>query len=175
MIPTNPTADLRALLLTGGGGAGRTTVAQAIGRILTSQNLPTAVVDLDALAQFGPNTGPAIYDQLRSLNLAALWTNYRDAGARHVIVSGAIDSPAQRTLYAGCLTGCDIQIARIVTTLDLVVERTTGTNRGPRWNLQSALDSHQQIADAALEDFSVTNNLEPADAAQEILTRAGWL
>jgi GTPase SAR1 family protein len=175
MIPANPTADLRGLLLTGGGGAGKTTVAQAIGRILTSRNLPTAVVDLDALAQFGPNTGSAIYDQLRSRNLAAVWTNYRDAGAQHVIVSGAIDNPTQRDLYADCLTGCDVQVARLVTTLDLVVERTTGTTRGPQWNLQNALDSHQRIADAALEDFTVTNNGEPADAAQEVLTRAGWL
>jgi len=44
----------RALLLTGVAGVGKSTVADAIGGVLTAAGFVTAVVDTDALAQFGP-------------------------------------------------------------------------------------------------------------------------
>ncbi|TDD15173.1 hypothetical protein E1218_31915 [Kribbella turkmenica] len=116
----------RALLLSGGGGAGKTTIAQAVGRLLTADHHPTAVLDLDAVAQFGPAgpAGPALswrpvvghlrfHDQLKVHNLAAVWTTYRQAGARFMVVSGQVETTELRAAYTSALAECDVQMVRL--------------------------------------------------------------
>ena len=48
----------RALLVKGGGGAGKTAAATEIAKLLTARRYPTALVDLDALSQLGPSPAP---------------------------------------------------------------------------------------------------------------------
>jgi hypothetical protein len=163
----------QALLLTGGGGAGKTSLGQAIGRLLTDRSLPIAVIDLDALAQFGG--GAPAHEELRRRNLAAVWANYRWAGAQYVVVSGVIESAAQRAAYAECLVGCAVQVVRVATALDVVERRTAGTVRGPEWELEAALASHERVERVALEDFVVANDRPLAEVAEEIVQRAGWI
>ncbi|WP_432940856.1 hypothetical protein ACQPXM_32445 [Kribbella sp. CA-253562] len=162
----------QALLLTGGGGAGKTSLGQAIGRLLTDRSLPTAVIDLDALAQFGG--GAPAHEDLRRRNLAAVWANYRWAGAQYVVVSGVIESAAQRAAYGQCLAGCAVQVVRVATPLELVERRTAGAVRGPEWELDAALASHERVERAGLEDFVVVNDRPLAEVAEETLVRAGW-
>ena len=164
-----------ALLITGGTGAGKTTVAQAIARRLTSNRHLTALVDLDAISQFGPpqpaSGGLRFHDRLRVQNLAAVWSTYRAAGARFMIVSGHVTTPELRAAYTSALPECDVQVVRLHTPADLIAERTR-TTRGPDWNLEAALaeaETHQPI-----QDFAVTNERTPGETADEILTRLGW-
>jgi chloramphenicol 3-O-phosphotransferase len=142
----------RALLINGGGGAGKTATGQAIGRILTGRLLPTAVIDLDALAQYGPVPGNqnGFHDRLKVRNLKAVWATYRAAGARFVVVSGVIETRELREDYAACLTGCDVQMVRL--------ERA-----------RVEYDGH-----AAVEDFTVVNDRKLHKVANEILEIAGW-
>lgn len=175
----------RALLLSGGGGVGKTTIAQAIGRRLTAGKHPTAVLDLDSVGQFGP-PGPQgstavsgrplparlrFHDQLKVHNLAAVWTTYRDAGAQFMVVSGHVETPELRAAYTSALAECDVQMVRLLTPADLVAERTR-TTRGPEWDLMAALAEgarHQPI-----QDFTVTNDRAPDEVAAGILVTAGW-
>jgi chloramphenicol 3-O-phosphotransferase len=166
----------QALLLSGSGGVGKTTIAQAIGRLLTSRRHRTGVLDLDTIAQFGPPqpapaTGLRFHDRLRVRNLAAVWTTYREAGARFMVVSGHVESPELRAAYTSALTDCDVQMVRLLTPADLIAERTR-TTRGPDWDLEAALAeaaNHQPI-----HDFAVTNDRVPPEVAGEILRTAGW-
>ncbi len=126
----------RALLLIGVAGVGKSAVADAIGGILTTAGLATAVVDTDALAQFGPRPddgqtpGSSFYDRLKCSNLGAVWANYRAAGARFVVVSAGIDSAPLRQEYADSLAGCDVQLVRLVAATDTVRNvSTAGTAR----------------------------------------------
>ena len=175
----------QALLLSGGIGVGKTTLGQAIGRLLTSRRHPTAVLDLDAVAQFGPagQPGPAVagrahlaglrfHDQLRVHNLAAVWTTYRDAGARFMVVSGPVDTADHRAAYTSALVGCDVQVVRVVTPPDLIAERTR-TTRGPEWDLQAALD--QAATHEPIQDHTVTNDRAPEEVAAEILAHVAWI
>jgi hypothetical protein len=143
----------RALLINGGGGAGKTAVGRAVGRVLTDRLLPTAVIDLDALAQFGP--APAhqrgLHDRLKVRNLRAVWATYRAAGARFVLVSGVVETRELRQSYEGCLTGCDVQMVRL--------ERA-----------RVEYDGHAEV-----EDFTVVNDRKLSKVAHEILGIAGWL
>jgi hypothetical protein len=142
----------RGLLISGGGGAGKTAVGQAVGRILTGRLLPTAVVDLDALAQYGPApvNQRGFHDQLKVRNLGAVWGTYRAAGARFVLVSGVIETRELREGYSACLTGCDVQMVRL--------ERARVEYGG-----------HAEV-----EDFTVVNDRKLSKVAHEILEIAGW-
>ncbi|HET6737470.1 MAG TPA: P-loop NTPase, partial [Kribbella sp.] len=142
----------QALLLSGGGGVGKTTVAQAIARLLTADRHPTAVLDLDAVGQFGPpppapDSGLRFHDRLKARNLAAVWPTYRDAGARFLIVSGHVETSELKAAYMEALADCDVRMVRMLTPPDLVAARTRAT-RGPDWDLQAALveaAAHQPI------------------------------
>lgn len=171
----------QALLLAGGGGVGKTTVAQAIARVLTAARHPTAVLDLDAVGQFGPppaaapgsaaDSGLRFHDRLKARNLAAVWPTYRDAGARFLIASGHVETAELKAAYTEALADCDVRMVRMLTPPDLVAARTRST-RGPDWDLQAALA--EAAAHQPIEDFTVTNDRSPADTAAEILGKAGW-
>jgi hypothetical protein len=110
----------RALLINGAGGVGKTTVGTAIAGLLTARRYPTALVDLDALSQFGPSPAPGppppglaggqfrFHDRLRLRNLRAVSGTYRAAGARFLVISGIIESEELRAAYTECLLGCDV-------------------------------------------------------------------
>jgi predicted kinase len=172
----------RALLLTGVAGVGKTTVAQAVGRILTASGCRTAVVDTDMLAQFGPppSTGPAgvlFYDQLKCANLAAVWANFKAAGARFVVIAAGIDTPAVRDLYADCLKDCEVRLVRLTADDDTVRARLGRRDSGPQLERHlRALDERRHAPTvSASEDFAVTNDRSASDVATEILVRAGWV
>jgi predicted kinase len=173
----------QALVLSGGAGVGKTTVAQAIGRLLTADQHVTAVLDLDDVAQFGPQrSGPALpdraappglrfHDQLRVHNLAAVWATYRRAGARYMVVSGPVDTSDHRAAYTSALAGCEVQVVRLDTPPELIAERTRST-RGPDWDLQTALD--EAATHEPVQDYTVPNDGAPEVTAAEILAKVGW-
>ena len=173
----------RALLLIGVAGVGKSTVADAIGRILTSADSVTAVVDTDALAQFGPppdrgqRRGGSFYDNLKCLNLAAVWANFQAAGARFIIVSAGIDSAELRDRYAGSLAGCEVQTIRLVAATNTVRERLQDRDSEARLerHLQTLAEQDARLEATAIEDFTVVNDRPATVVARDVLARLGWL
>jgi hypothetical protein len=53
-------------------------------------------------------TGGRYYDELKCVNLASVWANFRAAGAQFVVAAAVIDSVAQRERYVESLAGCDV-------------------------------------------------------------------
>lgn len=164
----------RALLLTGVAGVGKSTVAEAVGQALTAAGRVTAVVDTDLVAQFGPPppAGSRFYDELKCANLAALWANFKAAGARFVVVAAVIDDLSLRRRYVDSLAGCAVQVVRLVADDDLVRGRLRQRDVGPR--LERHLHAVEKPPAITVEDFTVTNDRAPADVAAELLVRAGW-
>ena len=169
----------RALLLAGVAGVGKSTVAGAIGGVLTAAGLVTAVVDTDALAQFGPppQRGGGFYDDLKCANLSAVWANYRAAGARFVVVSAGIDSAALRDQYAGCLAGCEVQTVRLVAAVETVRRRLRERDSGAALarHLRALDEQDAGLEAAAIGDFTVVNDRPVALVAREVVARAGWV
>lgn len=174
-LNTRQTSACRALLLTGVAGVGRSTVADAVGQVLTEAGQVTAVVDTDMLAQFGPPPN-VLYDELKCANLASVWTNFRAAGARFVVVSAVIDSAAQRERYVRSLAGCDVRVVRLIADGDTVRIRLRQRDTGSKLEQRlRTLDTHEHsLPKIAVEDFTVTNDRTPAEVATGILVRAGW-
>jgi gluconate kinase len=169
----------RALLLTGVAGVGKSTVADAAGRVLTTAGHVTAVVDTDMLAQFGPPPGTHLagggfYDELKCANLAALWANFKAAGAQFVVVAAVIDSLPLRELYTQSLSGCEVRHVMLTADDDTVRSRLRQRDTGPKLE-QHLRGLNKPIPTATTaEDFTVTNDRAAADVATEILVRAGW-
>ena len=164
----------RALLLTGVTGVGKSTVAGAIGRLLTAAGLVTAVVDTDALAQFGPSPGRSgFHDDLKCANLAAVWANFRAAGAHFIVVSAGVDSAPLRDRYAGSLADCELQVVRLVAPADTIRKRLAARDPDamPNPHLSTLID---QEAALSVEDFTAVNDRPAPDVAGEIIARAGW-
>lgn len=174
-------ADCRALLLGGVAGVGKSTVANAVGQVMTRAGHATAVVDTDQLAQFGPPPklrvpGGGGYDELKCVNLAAVWANFRAAGARFVVAAAVIDSVALRQRYMVSLAGCDIRVVRLVADVETVRNRLRQRETGSKLERHlRTLDRHGLAPiDTAVADFTVRNDRAPAEIADEILRRADW-
>ncbi|MFG3577671.1 GNAT family N-acetyltransferase [Micromonospora chersina] len=173
--------DCRAVLLTGVAGVGKSTVADAVGRVLTEAGHVTAVVDTDLLGQFGPpptmgSAGQRVYDELKCANLASVWANFRAAGARFVVVAAAIESVAQRERYTASLTGCDLTVVRLTADIDTVRNRLRQRDTGPKLeqHLRALAQPGPSPTETTVEDFTVANDRTPAEIATEILDRVGW-
>ncbi len=162
----------------GVGGVGKSTVAGAIGGILTAAGAAGAVVDTDMLAQFGPPPprGGDFYDRLKCVNLAAVWANFQAAGARFIVVSAGIDSVSLRARYADSLAGCTVQVVRLVAATETVRRRLRDRDNGEKLarHLKGLAGAEALLDAARLEDFAVVNEGPPTEVAKEIIARAGW-
>ncbi|MBB4691803.1 hypothetical protein BKA14_001951 [Actinoplanes abujensis] len=154
-------------------------MADALGQVLTARGCVTAVIDTDMLAQFGPppkpNPGPVrFYDQLKCANLAAVWANFKAAGAQFVVVSAGIDSLTLRQSYVHSLADCEVRLVRLTADDDIVRSRLRQRDTGPRLEQHLRASSGDRRTPTDIEDFTVTNDRAAADAAQRILVLAGW-
>ncbi|GAB3426730.1 P-loop NTPase family protein [Flindersiella endophytica] len=173
-----------ALLLSGVIGVGKTTVAQAVGVLLTAGGHRTAVVDTDALAQFGPppvaGAGGGerrdFYDRLKCANLAAVWANFAASGAEYAVVAGGIETAELRHRYETALAGCEVRLVGVTAPLETVRRRLRARDSGEKLDrhLATLPDQAGHLAAAAIEDFTVTNDRPPAEVAREIVALAGW-
>ncbi|WP_162606558.1 AAA family ATPase [Jiangella asiatica] len=174
----------RGLLLSGVAGVGKSTISSEIGRSLVAAGKVIALVDADALAQFGPAMEGepladrrAFYDRLKCANVSSVWTNFKELGARFVVVAGCIDHLAVREEYIASLTGCEVTMCRLVAPTDTVRRRLRAREEGAKLEgLLSTLTRHEaELEAAAVEDFVVANDRSVAEVAREILVRAGWV
>ena len=171
----------QALLLTGVAGVGKSTVAAAIGGAVSDTGNVVAVIDSDGLAQFGPPPNDGLrrygfYDRLKCDNVAAVWANFREAGARFVVVAAGIDSVALRTQYAASLAGCHVQVVRLVAAKEIVRWRLRGRDNQVRLvrHLDTLAEQEAALDAARVDDFSVVNERPPSEVAHTIIVRAGW-
>lgn len=181
----------RALLVGGVGGVGKSTMIHAIGRVLSGSGRVVAAMDTDHLAQFGPpprdessiGVGTAFYDNLKCLNLAAVWANFASLGARFAVVAGGIDSLDLRDRYAEALAGCTVQVVRLTAPIETVRARlrhrageaSNQWHRSVQQHLAGLAEQAASLDAARVEDFTVLNDRSSEEVAREILDRAGWL
>lgn len=167
--------ETSVLIISGSMGAGKTTLLGEAVDLLKAANIHHAAIDLDAL-----DLGhlPISANVLLRRNLAAVWGNYAAAGISRLLISGALETSAQRDEIRSAIPDARIVICRLRASLETMQHRVRLREPGPLQEqfvarvavLESALDA------SALEDFAVDNDGRPvADVAREVLARAGWL
>lgn len=169
----------RALLITGTVGVGKTSVADAVGALLTDAGIPNAVMDLDRLCQSWPVPAgdPFNFDMLLR-NLRCVAGNYLDAGATRLVLAGVAESRDDRKRYREAV-GTDLVVCRLRAHLPTVRQRLAhrhgDDHSALRWHLDRAGELDQILDQARVEDFAVdaTDSSITATAAT-VLRAAGW-
>ena len=172
------TNAIPVLLITGPVGVGKTTVSFAVSDILNAARTAHALVDVDSLRWcYPPPPGDRFHVALAMRNLAAVWANFRAAGAERLILADVLESREQLAQYREAVPGAAIQVVRLRATLGTlhgrVRQRETGTTLD--WYLRRTAELATQMDRDRLEDLLVETDGRPAtEIAREVLTRCGW-
>ena len=169
------------LLLTGGVGAGKTTLAVEVGELLRAHRIAHAVIDLDWLSWCAVSFDEAAQLKRRRLlveNLAMVWGNYRRQGVTRIVLAGSIVSEAHLGAVRRALGNIALCVIRIDVSVELALERLE--LRDPASKTAGSIDDlrafSERISEAGVESGVVENTeRDPAVTARQIAAMAGWL
>lgn len=141
----------------------------------TSLGLDPAFVDLDLLgaAWPAPDDDPH-QSRLKAANLAVVWSNYRQAGSRRLIVAGVVENLVERRQLEAA-TGGPVLICRLDAPDAELAQRIYGRGRDSDADklVARASELSAQLAADDVSDFSVgTGDRTIDDVAGEVLK--GW-
>lgn len=115
----------RALLITGTVGSGKTSVADTLGDLLATAEIPHAVIDVDWLRRPWPSPpGDPFNGGMALRNLLAVAENYLRAGTVRLVLAGVVESRRERDDYQEAL-GVDLTVGRLRVDLPVVRLRLT--------------------------------------------------
>jgi adenylate kinase len=166
------------LLITGPSGVGKTMVASEVSELLDQAGVAHAFVDIDSLRWCYPR--PA-HDRFRVAlamkNLAAVWANFQEAGARSLVVADVVEARDELERYRAAVPGAVITVVRLQASMAALTERLG------RREVGSGLERHARRA-AELADLMARNQVEDVlldtegkavnAIAREALLRANW-
>ena len=168
------------LLLTGPVGAGKSTILGELTELLEAAGVAFAAVDLDGLSWCYPS--PPEDDRFRSgltlRNLAAVWKNFREAGAERLLLARVLESRDELARYRGAIPRAEITVVRLrarVPTLQARIRRRE-IGLGRTWHSRRASELARIMDRTAVEDVLIETDDRTVNAiAREILDRTGWL
>lgn len=106
--------DVPVLVVTGPVGVGKTTVALAASELLDQRGISHALVDADWLRWRYPRSSHDPFETALGLrNLAAVWANYRAAGAGRLILADVMESREAVTAYLSAVPGAEVVVVRL--------------------------------------------------------------
>lgn len=169
----------QALLIIGTVGVGKSTLAEAVSKLLTQKRVPNAVIDVDALRQAWPSPPEDRFNMRLALrNLTSVTANYIDVGIARLILAGVIETPSDRRAYEAAL-GVPLTICRLHGDLALIrdrlVRRHGDDEHALRWHLNRAPELDAILDCAALSDCSLdATAATPTELALELSRAVGW-
>ena len=165
---------MRALLLNGTVGAGKTTAMDALGDALRRRGVPHTLVDVDALRQTWPAPpGDPFHLELTLRNLTAVAENAAAAGTDRLVLAGVLESVAERARYADAVGG-DLTVVRIAVPVDTVLGRLERRHADDpdalAWHLRRAPELAAVLDAAGADDHVIeAAHLSPGALAEHIL------
>jgi hypothetical protein len=164
------------VLITGVYGSGKSSVAAEIAYGLEQRRHPFALLDLDYLGWGGDSFDDhAAGFGLMLDNLAAVASNYRDAGVSTFVVAGFIrDHTALQGVREA--VGVPLRVVRLTVPLPDIEQRLAAeVTSGRRDDLAEAAASLASGDGVGVEDLVLGNDRPVQVVAQEIMTWLGWL
>jgi hypothetical protein len=122
-------------------------------------------------------TGTKMSRSASGRGLAAVWANFRAAGATCLVLADVVETRADLERYRAAVPGAEVLVARLWASRATLAERLSQREVG------SALERHlrrsAEVADLMernrVEDVLGENEAGPvAAAAQEVLLRSNW-
>lgn len=159
-----------ALVLTGGLGAGKTTVAVEVGEILSGLGTPVSVVDLDQLCWTAPAawSGMAVDDVLLG-SLAAMLPVHAAAGVERLVLPRLVRTRTELQSLREVLGHGSLVVVELTASEEQRAERLGARDSGR--NLAEHLDEIVlMLPDADVADHRVsTEGREVEEVAAEVL------
>lgn len=151
--------SIRALLITGTVGSGKTSVADALGERLTQTKIANAVIDVDWLRRTWPcppddpfNSGIALR------NLRAVAHNYIETGVLRLVLAGVVESRPERDAYQATL-GVPLTVCRLRVDLPTVrkrlIRRHEDDASGLQWHLNRSGELDHILDQARVDDVAI--------------------
>jgi adenylylsulfate kinase len=167
-------SDVRAILLTGVYGTGKSAVAVEIAELLDSGTQRYAAIDLDWLCWSNVDGSDHGEHEILARNLAAVATIYREAGARRLVLAGSIENAATLEAIRAAVVA-PLTVVRLTAPLAVIEERLGGSpTSGRADDLERAREWLAAGTGAGLED-AVLENVGPIrETALRVLELVGW-
>jgi adenylylsulfate kinase len=168
--------QVKAILISGTMGSGKTTVLAEASDILLSKGIVHAAIDLDTLGIAHLPNGVA--DDLLFRNLASVWANYQAAGVTRLLLAEALETAADLERTRNAIGEVEIVVCRLTASEETAKQRVRTREPGMLQEtfVTRVADLGRILDLAALENFSIQNdNASVTDVARELLLRAGWL
>ena len=165
---------MKALLLVGTVGSGKTTVLLELGRCLAERGEPHALVDLDWLAWVDPSpTSELSVHGILAANLAAAVDTFRRAGVTRLVLARHVTRTEELASIKAALGGAELAVVRLEVPVAVLEARIRSRDSGRE------LEEHlSELAAAERPEFAhvtVDNGGRPsAEVADEILVAIGW-
>lgn len=173
----------RVVVINGTIGAGKTTVASAMGDVLGERGSRCAWIDADALCQAEPRDPDDPYRQTLMFDaLAGAAPAFRRAGLGLIVVARVIEDPADRDRYAGafrCDAGpAELSVVRLVAPEAERLARVAAREPEGKWRdwgLARTVELEASLDALDLDDASVANvGRDPRDTAVAVIEAIGW-
>jgi adenylylsulfate kinase len=169
----------RALVINGTVGVGKTTVAAAVGQLLTRSRVPNAVIDVDDLRRAWPSPPDDRFNMgLAMRNLTCVAGNNVDAGSVRLVLASVIETPSDRSAHERALD-MPVVVCRLRAGLSVVRDRLLHRHRDDddalEWYLDRAPELEAILDSSEVNDYSVDVSCGTvAEAATAVLRQAGW-
>jgi adenylylsulfate kinase len=165
------------LVVTGPVGVGKSAVAGAVSTILDGEDVAHAVVDMDWLRWCHPTPdGDEFHTALGLRNLAAVWANYRAAGAGALVVVDIVETRSMVAEYERAVPGARVAVVRLHATLPTIHHRLEGRETGAdlEWHRERAVELARIMDDQSIGDAHVdTEGKSIEEVAREVV--ACWV
>jgi adenylylsulfate kinase len=168
-----------ALLITGTVGVGKTIVAAKVGEALADRHTAHAVIDLDCLRTSWPAPPDDPFNLAMELrNLTSVASNYRDAGVRHLVLSGVLERRSDLVRYEDAV-GMRVTVVRLRAEPDVLTQRLSARHaidpRGLTWHLARAGELDNILDDAHVTDHEIYIGARgPESIAADVMSVPAW-
>jgi energy-coupling factor transporter ATP-binding protein EcfA2 len=166
--------SVRALLLTGAYGTGKSTLAEEIAGLLEARGQVYAAIDLDWLCWSNVDGSDHDVHAILARNLAAVAGTYRDAGAQWFVLAGWVTSVAALEAIRAAV-GAPLFVVRLTAPPAVIEERLGASPASAR--ADDAARGREWLAagmGVGLEDAVLENVGHVRETALRVLAVAGW-
>jgi hypothetical protein len=168
-------SQAEGVLITGGYGSGKSSVAAQIAYLLDQQDTPFALLDLDYLSWAGPDTGDRAAEiDLLGQNLTAIVPNYRRLGVTLFVLAYFVRGAAEVQAIGNAMN-VPLQVVRLAVPLAVIEQRlASDVTSGRRDDLREAAEQIATAEGVGLEHLTIVNDRPVDVVAQEIMTFLAW-
>lgn len=167
---------VRALVISGSMGSGKTTVLGEASDLLAAHGVPHAAIDLDAISTVLLPEPAASDVSLR--NVAAVYSNVVAAGITRILLAEAVESRERLQQLRQAMRHAEFVVCRLTAGVETMQDRLRIREPGVQQErfLARSLELHETLESARLEDFVVSNDgRNITEVAEDLLRRASWV